>query len=129
MVLSALVPALAGCAGTARQDAAESAAHAFYSAVADHSGEVACHLLAPRTREELEQSAGQPCPRAVLAEDIPTVGRDERPGRVSVYGDQAVVPFSRDTVFLAAFSSGWKVTAAGCTARGELPYDCAIKGT
>jgi hypothetical protein len=31
-------------------------------------------------------------------------------------------------VFLQQSSTGWKVTAAGCTVRGEAPYDCELEG-
>jgi hypothetical protein len=31
------------------------------------------------------------------------------------------------SVFLAEFDNGWRVTAAGCTSRGEsLPYQCVV---
>jgi hypothetical protein len=31
-------------------------------------------------------------------------------------------------VFLAAFPGGWRVVAAGCTPRGDRPYDCTLQG-
>ena len=34
----------------------------------------------------------------------------------------------KDTLFLARFDQGWRVTAAGCTPHGDLPYDCTVKG-
>jgi hypothetical protein len=45
-----------------------------------------------------------------------------------VYGQRAQVRLSGDTVFLAVFPDGWRVVAAGCTARGEKPYDCVLQG-
>ncbi|MFF8290028.1 hypothetical protein ACF068_12475 [Streptomyces sp. NPDC016309] len=88
-----------------------------------------CAALAPATREELEQSAKSGCDaavaRAVEEHDLPAAGavRD-----VDVYGDQARVVLERDTVFLARFPGGWKVTAAGCRPRPQRPYACGIKG-
>jgi hypothetical protein len=82
--------------------------------------------LAPETRRELERSAELPCDRALLKEDVPTDGGQVR--TVDVYGDQARVVFARDTVFLASFSAGWRITAAGCVFRGDQPYDCVIRG-
>ncbi|MEV5886330.1 hypothetical protein AB0L74_27060 [Streptomyces sp. NPDC052020] len=47
---------------------------------------------------------------------------------VDVYGGQARVVLGHDTVFLARFPAGWKVTAAGCRPRADQPYQCEIKG-
>ncbi|WP_308307448.1 hypothetical protein [Streptomyces sp. ISL-10] len=84
-----------------------------------------CNALAPATREELEQSAGSRCERAIGEEDVSPAG-DVR--HVDVYGDQARVVLEHDTVFLAHFPTGWRVTAAGCLPRHERPYQCEIKG-
>lgn len=121
-----LLPALlsSGC-GSPGGDAALHVANGFYGAVASHDGAGACQYLAPRTRHELESSTGKACARAVLAEDIPSV-RGE--GEVRRFGNQAEVKLVGDTVFLAEFSTGWKVVAAACTPRAALPYDCQIKG-
>ena len=48
--------------------------------------------------------------------------------RVDVHGRQARVTLTADTLFLALFSTGWKVTAAGCTPRPDQPYDCTVEG-
>ncbi len=88
-------------------------------------GERACALLAPETRSTLEESAGQPCARAVLMEELPPL---LRASTVRVYGGEAHAVFDVDIVFLSEFSDGWRVVAAGCEPRGELPYDCAIDG-
>lgn len=88
-----------------------------------------CAALAPATREELEQSAKSRCDRAIDEaideQELPAAGavRD-----VDVYGGQARVVLEHDTVFLARFPTGWKVTAAGCRPRAQRPYQCEIKG-
>jgi hypothetical protein len=33
-----------------------------------------------------------------------------------------------DVVFLSVFGDHWLITAAGCTARGDRPYDCTVMG-
>ncbi|KMS77301.1 lipoprotein [Streptomyces viridochromogenes] len=125
-----LVTALAvttGCGAAAgeRGDAAAAAATGFTYALQRADGRQACALLAPRTLDELEKPEQTPCAQAVTEERLPAGGAVRR---VDVYGGQARVVLTGDTLFLAHFPSGWKVTAAGCTPRPEQPYDCTIKG-
>jgi hypothetical protein len=49
---------------------------------------------------------------------------------VDVFGHDAIVRFSGDTVFLARFPEGWRVTAAGCQPgpSDQKPYDCTVSG-
>jgi hypothetical protein len=130
---------MSGCGGEGADLAAGVAAD-FHAAVASQEGAGACALLAPQTRGELEQSAQQPCARAVLAESIPDVGGVADSKR---FGGKAQVRFAgtgagaadaaggaaiADTVFLAEFPDGWKVVAAACTPRARLPYDCRVEG-
>ena len=61
--------ALSACGG-AQDDAVESAADRFYAALDADDGATACALLSARTRDELEQSAGESCDEAVLEEDL-----------------------------------------------------------
>jgi hypothetical protein len=105
--------------------AASTAAAGFQRALRAEDSVAACAALAPATRRELERSAKSSCSQAVTERELtPTADV----WRVDVYGQQARVVFDADTVFLSRFSSGWKVTAAGCTARREHPYECEIKG-
>jgi len=94
-------------------------------AVAAHDGAGACAILAPATVSELEESAGKPCPEAILEEDLAPPGSVTR---VDVYGQWAQVRLAGDTVFLGAFPGGWRVMAAGCSPREELPYECTLQG-
>jgi hypothetical protein len=118
--------ALAGCGELdGRRSAATSAALGFEQALQDRDGMAACAALAPATLRELERNAKTTCSRAVTDQELtPTADV----AHVDVYGRQARVVFDADTVFLSRFSSGWKVTAAGCTARRDRPYECEIKG-
>jgi hypothetical protein len=116
----------AGCGAVAvREDAARSVAERFHAAVGARDAARACGLLAPATREDLEHSRGEGCLQAVLSTGIRSAGAV---GHIDVYGDQARVVFAHDTVFLATFSAGWRVTAAGCHPRGERPYQCELRG-
>jgi hypothetical protein len=117
------VPAVAGCAAAGRPDV-EAVAAAFYAAYTREDGAAACALLAPTTREELEQSAGAPCATGLLDETLPRVGRVTAS---DLYGDQAQVRLEGDTTFVAQFEGGWKVVAAGCVRRPQRPYDCAVE--
>jgi hypothetical protein len=116
-------PLLTGCgpAGAAPQ----SVANEFVQALADGQPGDACDLLAPQTRSELEQSTRTPCAQALAGKDIPAAGA---PVATERFGNQAQVRFDADTIFLAEFSDGWRVVAAGCKSREPLPYDCVLKG-
>ncbi|MDI6101012.1 hypothetical protein QLQ12_20575 [Actinoplanes sp. NEAU-A12] len=121
MLLTTVVM-LAGCASVGeRSSAAEDAARLFLQAVADGDGPAACGALAPETEARIDA----PCAESILDEALPapSATADAR-----VYGQRALVKFDADTVFLAVFPDGWRVVAAGCTPRGERPYDCAVQG-
>lgn len=125
-VLVAALAVTTGCGAPGeRTEGASAAATGFTDALRQGDGWQACGLLAPHTLEELEKSEQTPCDQAVIQEQLPA-GDTVR--KVDVYGDQARVVLTGDTLFLAHFPSGWKVTAAGCTPRPERPYDCRVKG-
>ena len=113
----------AGCGSVGdREQAASDTAVRMLGAVAAGDGAGACGMLAPDTAAEVSESD---CASAILDEDLP------EPGSVvgaDVYGQWARVRLTGDTVFLAVFPGGWRVVAAGCTARGDKPYDCGVKG-
>jgi hypothetical protein len=127
VVVSGLSPVLlGGCSGQGNAEVgnAEAAAATFSRDVAGATDR-ACGLLAPQTLKELEDTEG-PCP-TTLPEQLQAA-----PGEVSsaeVYGKDAIVRLSSDTIFLARYREGWRVTAAGCD-RPEVgrPYDCKVKG-
>lgn len=121
-----LVGGLGGCGTVAeRQDDVRDAAATFQVALGVGAYGRACALLAPGTVEELEQSAGGPCPQALRTQS-PAPGGAVR--RTDVYGNQARAVLFADTLFLSRFTSGWKVVAAGCEERPREPYQCRIKG-
>ncbi|MGW3056549.1 hypothetical protein ACWC98_11500 [Streptomyces goshikiensis] len=125
VLLGSLSLVLSGCAtADGRTRAAQSAAAAFEAALEHADTLGACEALAPGTREELEQEA--PCPAAL--QGLKLTGAREPIGSAVVYGSQARVVYPHDSVFLALFAEGWKVTAAGCTPRDGRPYRCELKG-
>jgi hypothetical protein len=118
--------AVAGCSadGSPRSTAAGQAAARFAQVVTGQP-DAACALLAPDTRQELEDSSG-PCPQGIADVKLPDAGRVLS---VDVFGLDAIVRLEHDTMFLALFDAGWRVTAAGCTPQEEdRPYDCHLKG-
>jgi hypothetical protein len=115
--------ALTGCSG--QQSAATSVAGQFVRALHASDGTAACRLLAPETESELVQSAGKPCPTALLEEKLPSRGAV---GRTQAFGTMAEVRLPTDTLFLARFKSGWRVMAAGCKPKPGHPYDCTLQG-
>ncbi|KOU65668.1 hypothetical protein ADK96_16515 [Streptomyces sp. IGB124] len=126
LLVATAVLAAAGCGGpAARQDAAATAGAAFEAALAAGDPVRACELLAPRTRQQLEQEEQGACPKALASQGLPKT-RDVQ--EVEAYGRQALVRLSGDTLFLSLFSAGWKVVAAGCTPRSDQPYNCLLKG-
>jgi hypothetical protein len=109
-----------GCAAGERP-AVERVAAAFAAAGNDPSR--ACDLLAPATRAALETQQGRPC--AAALDRVPPAGALRA---AEVWGGTAQVRFDGGTLFLTRTSDGWRVAAAGCTPRGEAPYDCRVAG-
>ena len=125
LLLLAIASAVVTGCGSSQVGDVEQAAAAFYDAVGAQDGKAVCQLLAPRTREELEQSAQQPCEQAVLDQDIPAAGA----GDVRVFGTMAQVRSGAESAFLTRFSDGWRIWAAACTPGGPGgTYDCAVSG-
>jgi hypothetical protein len=110
---------LSGCSSASRPDVQKVAAM-FENPGADPRAR--CDLLAPTTREAIEQSG--PCTDAIGR--LPFGGGDV--GSVQIWGGDAQAKVGGDTVFLTQTQQGWRVTAALCQPRGEAPYDCEVEG-
>ncbi|MYS88622.1 MULTISPECIES: hypothetical protein [Streptomyces] len=126
-IVAVVVLVTAGACGTPseRRDSVTAQVTRFERALDTGQRERLCTALAPSTREELEQSAKRSCAQAIGEQGLPAAGAVRR---VDVYGDQARVVLEHDTLFLARFPAGWKVTAAGCRPRPQRPYQCEIEG-
>jgi hypothetical protein len=123
--LAAVLGLLTACASLAPDtDAAAVTATGFQHALADRDGAAACATLAPTTIESLEENTGEPCAQAVLDQDIPSA---QEVITSAAYGQGAQVVLDHDVVFLAAYGDRWLITAAGCQARDNRPYQCSIE--
>ena len=132
LAVVAVVALLAGCAARPDAVAADAAVHDFYAAVADEDGDAACALLAPSALENLESDSDEPCAEAVLDGDVGATLTARVPDgpatSVHVAGRAAQVVLPDDVVFLTVDGDAWRLTAVGCDARPERPYDCVIEG-
>ena len=117
---------LAGCGADVEREEAAAAAGAFTASVAGDPS-AACALLAPSTLESVEKE-GESCSQALATSGVTAGGE---PTSVAVAGHSAQVRYPGDTVFLAHFDDGWRVTAAGCRREAPdpaVPYDCTVEG-
>jgi hypothetical protein len=110
---------LAGCAGMERPDVERVATDFATGAPA-----VRCQLLAPAALAALESDESAPC--TAVVGDLAPPGGEVR--QTAVWGDEAQVQLTDDTLFLTRTGAGWKVIAAGCTPNGDLPYECRLEG-
>jgi hypothetical protein len=118
VAVAVVTTAVGGCADL-QQPEVEQVAAAFTRSGADDR----CALLAPATLAALEHDESAPCPDALGQVDLPG-------GQVvssAVWGDNAQVQLTGDTLFLTRTDAGWKVAAAGCVPRGEAPYLCRLE--
>ncbi|WP_282692545.1 hypothetical protein [Streptomyces sp. CC208A] len=111
----------------AREDGATGAGRRFAAAVAAGDHRTACALLAPETRDRVEEDAQAPCGPGLREAELPTAGL---PRGVDVYGSEALPRMTGDTLFLSLFDAGRLVTAAGCEPQGggDEPYRCSVRG-
>jgi hypothetical protein len=103
----------------------EAAVGRFEAALAAGAGEQGCAVLSEAAARKVAEAHGGSCSEALVAQDLP---HDLAVLGVDVFGRQARVVLGADTLFLAEFPNGWRVTAAGCTAQDDAPYDCAVEG-
>lgn len=126
LVMGAMGALLVGCAGAGERGAdAADAASAFERSLGVRDAAAVCAALAPSTRQELEGTEKAACDESFPFEDVRPAGRTRT---VDVYGRQARVILTSDTLFLSQFDGGWKVVAAGCRPQSGQPYDCTVKG-
>lgn len=109
-----------GCAST-QQPEVQRVATAFEDSGGD--ADARCDLLTPKALAALEKSESQSCAQAIG--QLPLQGGEVR--AVQVWGGDAQVKLSGDTVFLTQTHAGWKVTAAACTPNADAPYNCEVQ--
>jgi hypothetical protein len=110
-----------GCSSMQRSDV-EQVATAFEDPAADPQAR--CDLLAPATLIAFEQDESASCAEAIA--QVPLGGGEIE--SVEIWGGDAQVRMSGDTLFLTETRTGWRITAAACESRGEAPYDCGVEG-
>ena len=120
LVAAALL--LGGC-GTVSDDEVRKVATTF---AATHDADTRCALLAPATVATLTEQESSTCPDAIGKLRLGS----GRPVAVQVWGEEAQVKLTDDTLFLTRTPHGWRVMAAGCRFRNEQrPYDCQLEGS
>lgn len=126
VLTAVLLASVSGCAG-ANPGTSEAATTAldFHGALGSGDYLRACGLLIPAAVEKLEAGAPGTCADKLSQLDVPAAASVQDSAS---YGRNAQVVMDQDTLFLARSGDGWKVTAAGCTSRGERPYDCEVEG-
>jgi hypothetical protein len=126
VMMAGTSPVVSGCSAlNPGTDAAVDTVQRFHDELAAGNTGQACGLLAPNTVQGVEEEEIGSCPVKLAQLSLP------RSGVVTgsrAYGRSAQVLLQDDTVFLTRSGGEWKITAAGCTHRGERPYDCDVKG-
>jgi hypothetical protein len=117
--IAALTLLLAGCGGLSDDEVRAVAAQFAAGEAAER-----CQLLASATLAALAEESAT-CADAL--EQVP-LGSGEV-AEVAVWGEEAQVKLSDDTLFLTRTSSGWRVMAAACRPQGQdRPYECRVEG-
>jgi hypothetical protein len=121
--------ALLGAAGvlaaaTGCTNADEPAVRTVAASFADGDPQARCDLLAPNTLTALQQEQQAPCAQAV--DQLP-LGRGQVVS-VAVWGEDALVRLTDDTLFLTRTDRGWRVSAGACRPNEDGPYTCQLEG-
>ncbi|MFP5369741.1 MAG: hypothetical protein ACLGI3_03205 [Actinomycetes bacterium] len=119
--LIAIALPLTGCSSVQQPEVTE-VATTFEDAGVDPDAR--CDLLAPATLAAFEDDASASCAEAI--EQVPLGGGPVE--SVQIWGGDAQVRLSGDTLFLTETRAGWRITAAACRSRGEAPYECEVEG-
>jgi hypothetical protein len=121
---AALVVLLSGCGAAPGTDAVTRAADQWLAAARAGDAAALCRLLTPAAVQSVV-SGDETCQQAVGDLDLPGTGPVDS---VQVWSDRAQVRTGADTLFLTRVAAGWRVSGAGCTFRGDQPYDCDVEG-
>jgi hypothetical protein len=114
-----LVAALAGCA-SADEPAVRDVASSFTAG----DPQTRCDLLATATLTSVQADGA--CPEAIAA--LPLGSGDVV--SVEVWGEDALVHLTDDTLFLTREDAGWRVSAGACEAAGaDRPYACQLEAS
>jgi hypothetical protein len=120
LLLGSAVLLLTGCSSAQRADV-EQVATTFADTSVD--AETRCDLLLQATLDSLEKEESAPCSDAIA--QLPIDGGDVQ--SVQVWGRDAQVRLSGDTLFLTETHAGWRVAAAACRPQRDAPYECEVE--
>jgi hypothetical protein len=120
LLLTGAVLLVAGCSGG--QDATVEQVAATFSDPGT-GPEARCALLVPSAAAALAEEGSAACAAAMGGVPAGT-GPVES---VEVWGGEAQVRLSGDTLFLTETPAGWRITAADCRASGYGPYRCGVE--
>jgi hypothetical protein len=120
LLLGSAVLLLTGCSSAQRADV-EQVATTFDDTSVD--AETRCDLLLQATLDSLEKAESAPCSDAIA--QLPLDGGDVQ--SVEVWGRDAQVRLSGDTLFLTETHAGWRVAAAACRPQRDAPYECEVE--
>jgi hypothetical protein len=115
---------LAGCGAPAGTAEVTRAAADWQAAAQAKDTSRLCALLTPAAVDSVV-TGDETCEQAVGDLDLPAGGAV---GAVQLWSDEAQVKAGADTLFLVRLTGGWRVNAAGCSPRGDRPYDCELEG-
>jgi hypothetical protein len=124
LLVGAGVLALTTACAAPGTDGVTRAADDWLAAARAKDATTLCRLLTPAAAESAV-TGDQTCPQAVGDLRLPGAGPV---GQVEVWSDRAQVKAGADTLFLTKIDGDWRVSAAGCTARPDRPYDCEVSG-
>jgi hypothetical protein len=125
LVLCAVGPLVAGCGRADDARSVTAVTERFLDAVARGDGQRACARLSPGAIEALEHDEGSPCAKAARGLGLEA----SRVTRAQVFATEAKVDLADgDSAFLELTSSGWRISAAGCTPQPrDQPYECELE--
>ncbi len=110
--------ALGGCGRADDERAVSAVTERFLVAVDGDDGERACAQLSPGAVAALEHDESEPCAEAARGLEL----EPSRVTRAEVFSTAAKVDLADgDSAFLELTSSGWRLSAAGCTPRAGRP--------
>jgi len=121
--IAVLLACAAGCTAAGESDVSRTASE-WLAAAGTKDAARMCALLTPAAAESVATS-GKTCEQGIGDLDLPAPGPV---GTIELWSDQAQVRAGTDTLFLVRLNAGWRVNAAGCTPRGDRPYDCDVAG-
>ena len=124
LVGAGLLALTTACGAAPGTDAVTRTADDWLAAARAKDATALCRLLTPAAAESAV-TGDETCAQAIGDLDLPAGGPV---GRVEVWSDRAQVRVGTDTLFLTEVAGGWRVSAAGCTARPGRPYDCEVSG-